>query len=117
MLQRLNYQVTVSNQPHAAVELFREKPGHYALVITDLTMPEMNGLGVALQLRAIRPAVPVILMTGFRSIITPENLREAGVCELLEKPVSIIALAEVVQRARNLESQNQMTRLLRASAC
>ncbi len=99
MLKRLNYQVIVSNQPRAAVALFRENPAQFALVITDLTMPEMNGLEVTRQLRAIRPDVPVILVSGFSSALTPENLREAGVRELLEKPVSITALAEVVQRA------------------
>ena len=98
LLVRLNYQVVCCNHPREAIDLFRQNPAQFALVITDLTMPEINGLEVARQLRAIRPDLPVILASGFTAELTPESLRAAGICAQVEKPVSLIALAEVVRR-------------------
>ena len=99
MLERLNYRVTVCNRAADAVGLFRESPRAFDLVITDLTMPEMNGLEVTRQLHAIRADVPVILVSGYSPELKPENLRAAGICELLEKPAALTALADVSQRA------------------
>ena len=99
LLQRLNYQVTTCNSAREAVEIFRQNPAQFDVAITDLTMPEMNGLEVARQLVAIRASLPVVLASGYSAALKEEHLREAGVCELLEKPVSLHALAEVLQRA------------------
>jgi len=98
LLCRLNYQVVTSNSAREAVRLVQANPSQFDLVITDLTMPEMNGLEVARQIRVIRPDLPVVLTSGLSSSVSAESLREAGVRELLEKPVSLTALAGVVQR-------------------
>jgi len=98
LLERLNYQVTTSNSAQAAIGLFRENPRRFDLVITDLTMPDINGLELALQLHALQPEVPVLLASGFSSALTSENLREAGIREQLVKPLSLTALAEALQR-------------------
>jgi CheY-like chemotaxis protein len=98
MLGRLDYQVTTSNQPREAIHWVRENPAQFDLVITDLTMPEMNGLEVAKQLHAIRPDLPVILVSGYSVSVGAERLREAGICERLDKPVSPAVLGEVLAR-------------------
>ena len=67
-------------------------------MITDLTMPEMNGLEMTRQLRALRPGTPVILASGFTSDLTSDSLKAAGVSALLDKPISRTALAETLQR-------------------
>jgi PAS domain S-box-containing protein len=99
LLSRLNYQVVTSNSACAALKLFDEDPARFALVITDLTMPDMNGLELARQLRAVRQNVPVILTSGYAPELNRQNLQTAGVCELLEKPVSMPQLVAAVQRA------------------
>ena len=98
LLRRMNYQAITSNHAGEAIRLFRENPALFDLVITDLTMPEINGLEVARQIRAIRPDMPVVLVSGLSAALTEETLHEAGIRELLEKPVSMNALADVVQR-------------------
>jgi len=97
LLQLLHYQVTACNQPGAAVDLIKSKAGDYDLVITDLTMPGMNGLELARQIHDLRPHLPVLLVSGFTSTLTQENLNEAGICQLLPKPVAIADLAEALQ--------------------
>ena len=98
LLTRLNYQVTTSTSARHAVALCRENPAQFDLVITDLTMPELNGLEVARQIRGIRPDTPVILTSGFSVELNREDLIAAGISELLKKPVGMNQLAEAVQR-------------------
>jgi len=98
MLRRLDYQVTTSNHGSEALRLVRANPAQFDLVITDLTMPEINGLEVARQLHAIRPELPVILMSGFDVAVDAASLRETGIREQLQKPVSMSTLSAVLQR-------------------
>ena len=98
LLVRLNYQATSCNNARDAISLFRRNPAAFDLVITDLTMPDMNGLEVARQIHALRPDLPVILASGFSADLDRENLRQAGIWELIEKPVSMTVLADAVQR-------------------
>jgi len=97
-LLRLNYQVTISNSAPEALRWFRENPAQFDLVITDLTMPDMNGVEVARLIHALRPELPIILASGYATSVNAETLREAGILELIEKPVSWTALAAVVHR-------------------
>jgi PAS domain S-box-containing protein len=99
LLTRLNYRVMACSNAREALRLCQRNPGGIDLVITDLTMPELNGLEVARELRKLRPDLPVILASGFSAELTEELLAEAGICELLEKPVSREALAKAVGRA------------------
>jgi len=98
LLEHLNYRVTSYNHAGEAVRWFRENPAQFDLVITDLAMPDMNGLEVARQLRSLRPEMPVVLTTGFAPELDREKMQAAGICELLEKPVSLSALAAVLER-------------------
>jgi PAS domain S-box-containing protein len=98
MLQRLDYQVTTSNQASEAIRLVRDNPAQFDLLITDLAMPEMSGLEVANQIHTLRPELPVILVSGYSVSVDSERLREAGICERLDKPVSPSTLAEVLVR-------------------
>jgi len=97
-LSRFHYEITTSNHPEEALRIFKESSAKFDLVVTDLTMPGMSGLELARQLRAIRPELPVILMSGYSGSVTDEMLRDAGIQELLEKPIAPRALAEAVQR-------------------
>jgi FixJ family two-component response regulator len=54
---------------------------------------------VARQLHLLRPELPIILASGFSADVSRETLDDAGICELLEKPISRDLLAEVVQRS------------------
>jgi PAS domain S-box-containing protein len=101
LLKHLNYRVTTSNSGSEAVELVRLLPNQFDLVITDLTMPELNGLGVARNVSECNPNLPVILMSGFSANTSEDQIRAAGIYAQLDKPVSITALGETVYRALN----------------
>ena len=99
LLERLNYRVTACNLASEALRQFRENPAQFDLVITDLTMPEISGLEVARQIRVLRADLPVILATGYGYSLSAATLQEAGITQLLEKPLALATLAEAIQRA------------------
>jgi CheY-like chemotaxis protein len=99
MLERLGYQVTTRTNALEAITAVRNQPDAFALVITDLTMPGMDGLGLGSHLLQLQPRLAIILTTGYRGVMELENVRELGFRDLLVKPTSARALGEAVHRA------------------
>jgi CheY-like chemotaxis protein len=60
-LQLLGHDVVTIDNPLEALDLFRADPYRFDLVITDMSMPEMDGGRLATSLLAIRPDLPVIM--------------------------------------------------------
>jgi PAS domain S-box-containing protein len=112
LLQMLNYQVSTCNKPSEALALLRKNPDDYDLVITDRIMPEMNGLEVAAEIHGLRPQLPILLSTGLKGALTDEDLRKAGIRELLEKPVEITKLAETLHTLLDKKMKRARTHLL-----
>lgn len=97
-LERLGYNVTMALSPSVALSEFKKDPSAYALLVTDLTMPEMSGVDLTRAVLKIRPGLPVILASGFSGGITEANAKEIGICELLPKPLTVANIAEIIQR-------------------
>ena len=97
LLETLGYHVETRTSPNDALEAFRAQPGRYDVVITDMTMPRMNGDRLAGEIRKIRQDVPVILCTGFSRKISRENAMESGISAILMKPLTLVELANAVR--------------------
>lgn len=82
--------------PQALAEL-KTAPHAFQLVITDLDMPEMNGIEFRQAIDRVAPQVPVILATGSASISEAEA-REAGFSGLFRKPSSLAVLREAIAK-------------------
>jgi two-component system, chemotaxis family, CheB/CheR fusion protein len=65
LLLRMGYEVDLAGSGEEAVELLRQDPNRYALVVLDLTMPGMTGAQALVEIRRIQPTIRVILMSGF----------------------------------------------------
>ncbi len=87
MLERLGYHVTAQNGSVDALETFRAQPDKFDLVITDLTMPNLTGDKLAVELMKIRSDIPVILCTGFSEKMSREKAESLGIKKFLLKPV------------------------------
>lgn len=98
-LERLNYRVTPTSHATEALEIFARAPGQFDAVLTDLTMPQLGGLELARRLRALRPDLPVVLMSGYLLGVEDRELRAAGVVQVVQKPFGVHALGEAVSRA------------------
>jgi PAS domain S-box-containing protein len=105
ILESLGYQMTVTTRPLEALDLFKKNPQDFDLVIADQTMPQMTGLELAQELLALRPELPVILVTGFSQVVTPEKAKAAGVREFIMKPLSISELTNAISQALGKEAQ------------
>jgi len=99
MLTRLGYQVTTSEDSLQALELFRARPEAFSLVVTDMSMPKMNGTAFARAILSIRPDIPIVLCTGYSAGLTPESAQLLGVHDVLMKPINMQSLATSVRKA------------------
>jgi PAS domain S-box-containing protein len=99
MLTRMGYAVEAVTSPSVALDLVREQPERFDLVITDLAMPTLTGLELARKIASARPHLPIILTTGNPGSLTLAEVRGKGVCELLVKPPTSQSLFEAINRA------------------
>jgi len=99
ILERLGYSVTTKTSPLEALTTVRAHPDEFDLVITDLTMPGMDGTQLGSQLLLIRPTLPIIITTGYSRAMTLDKIAELGFRELLHKPANARSLGEAVHRA------------------
>ncbi|MFH2218501.1 MAG: response regulator [Pseudomonadota bacterium] len=97
-LERLGYRVKGVTSPVEALEIFRVKPNDFDLAITDMTMPQMAGDKLAVELMKVRKDIPVILCTGFSSKISDEKAAALGIKGFAMKPLSKEDLAKVVRK-------------------
>jgi len=99
MLERLGYKVTSKTNVLEAIAAVRDQPEAFHLVVTDLTMPGLDGIKLGTQLLQLQPRLGILLSTGYSGVITEEDVRELGFRGLLIKPTTARALGEAVHRA------------------
>jgi CheY-like chemotaxis protein len=104
MLERMGYTVTAKTSALEAIAAVREHPEAFQLVVTDLTMPGVDGIKLGSQLLQVQPRLGIILSTGYSGVITEEAARELGFRGLLVKPTTARALGEAVHRALHPEA-------------
>jgi two-component system cell cycle sensor histidine kinase/response regulator CckA len=97
-LSHLGYRVTGVNSAAEALKTFHQQPGAIDLVITDLTMPGMNGIDLATALHEVRPELPIILASGFGGLRTAHFARGPGRRAVLQKPFTTETLARTVHQ-------------------
>ena len=99
MLERLGYTVTAKTSPVEALETLRNQPEAFQAVVTDLTMPHLDGIKLGTQLLQIQPRLRMVLATGYSGMLTEESVQELGFRSLVVKPTTARILGEAVARA------------------
>lgn len=97
MLEQMGYSVTARTSSIEALGAFQNRPQKFDLVITDATMPNMDGIELSQELIRIRPDIPIILCTGFSETITQEKALNAGIKEYIMKPVIKENIAQAIR--------------------
>jgi len=100
LIETMGYQVTVAVDGQAALEQFREHPEAFDLVITDQTMPKITGVELTIKLLKIRSSLPVILCTGYSSLIDQEKAESIGVSGFILKPFSRKEIGTMLRKLR-----------------
>lgn len=97
ILKQAGYSVTTKTASIESLELFRSKSEDFDLVICDMTMPNMTGDVLAVELMKIRPDIPVILYTGYSKKISDETASEIGIKAFAYKPIDKSELYKIVR--------------------
>ncbi|MGO9414985.1 MAG: PAS domain S-box protein [Syntrophobacteraceae bacterium] len=98
ILENLGYTVLASRTPGHAVRLVEDHPGDIHLLMTDMVMPEMNGLELAEKLSAIRPGIKCLYMSGYTAdVIAHRGILDEGV-NFIQKPFGANDLAASVRQ-------------------
>ncbi len=98
MLESLGYRVTAKTNSIKALSTFENQPLEFDLVITDQTMPGMTGSDLAQRILQIRPGMPIILYTGFSSLISEKKASELGIQGFALKPLAKKDIAAIIRK-------------------
>jgi predicted ATPase/signal transduction histidine kinase/GAF domain-containing protein/CheY-like chemotaxis protein len=104
ILADLGYEPLGYTSSVAALQAFRAAPTRFDLVLTDEMMPDLTGTELAREIRQLRPNSSIILMSGYGGPQLRERAQDAGVFEVLRKPLVRRDIAEPVARA--LQARN-----------
>jgi two-component system, sensor histidine kinase and response regulator len=100
-LGQLGWDSDVASDGAQALACWRRNPERYALLLTDIQMPRLNGLELARHVRADSSAgarLPIVACSGSLETIDPLACRRAGIDECLPKPLPLAQLRAVLSR-------------------
>jgi CheY-like chemotaxis protein len=105
-LRQMGYRIITRADSPNALETFRAEPQHFDLVITDHTMPSLQGAELSEKLGDIRPDLPVILMTGLNQPPDFSDSRYASLRAVVQKPINFVELShhlrDFLDKSRNI---------------
>jgi len=96
-LSRANYVVRSTSNAATLYNWVLEGAGD--VILTDVVMPDENGLDLLPRIKKIRPDVPVIVMSAQNTLLTAIKATERGAYDYLPKPFDLKELLQVVERA------------------
>lgn len=98
MLERIGCEAQECVSGPSALDILREKPGYYDIILSDHLMPGMTGLEMARELRKGGIDIPIVLLSGYSKEKLTEALndKEAGIEAFLRKPTDSRTLSETI---------------------
>lgn len=114
ILQEDGYRVDTSADGTQAIEAIRAN--HYDLVLTDLKMPGIDGLGVLAEVQKCSPGTVTLMMTGYGSVDSALEAVQLGAYEYLRKPMEVPELKQAVRRSLERKRLSQVDTLYRVSS-
>ena len=100
ILKEENFEVDVTLSGRQGLEWAIAKD--YDIVLTDLRMPDIGGMRVLRDVKRAKPAMPVVMITGFSNVKSAVEAMKLGAAEYLEKPFAPDALVKVIQKALHM---------------
>lgn len=96
-LDGLGYKTESTTDPLNALEILRNNPEKFDLVITDMTMPKMTGDQLVVEVKKICQTIPTIICTGYSAKVSGMDTVELGINAIVMKPLDKSELAAVVR--------------------
>ena len=95
-LRRGGYSAMTASSAHEAIDLMTHR--EFSLVLTDVKMPEMDGLALFQKIKELRPETSVVIMTGFPNLQDAINVIKEGAVDYLQKPFPPDKLIDIVEQ-------------------
>jgi CheY-like chemotaxis protein len=105
VLQSAGYRVLASSTPTHALELAREHAWNVDLLLTDVVMPEMNGIDLAEKLRQLQPKLVTVFMSGYAEGDLLRNIRAQSAMHI-QKPFTVNFLLSRLAEALAANASN-----------
>jgi two-component system response regulator HydG len=101
ILTDVGVRVRIARDAESALVAFEER--EWSLVVTDMRMPEIDGLELLTMLKERRPATPILVMTGFADAETVARAAHSGALGVLNKPIDLDGLIALIERIAQAE--------------
>jgi two-component system response regulator HydG len=111
LLSGWGYAVFDADDGEKAIQEVRERP--FDLILLDIRMVKLSGLEALAEIKAINPAIPVIIMTAYASVETAVEALKKGAYDYLIKPLDFTELRLAMERAMEHSHLKEENRLLR----
>jgi len=98
-LSHAGHEITEAEDGGLAAEILQEQNGAFDLLLSDIKMPVMDGIALALNVAPAYPDVTIVLMTGFADQRERAHGLEALIYDVIPKPFTLQALMEKVADA------------------
>ncbi|HET6931376.1 MAG TPA: PAS domain S-box protein [Candidatus Acidoferrum sp.] len=98
LLERRGYRVSGFTDAANALKLFRERPGDFDAVVTDLSMPGMSGFELTEEIHRTRADIPVLLTSGYLQAEDQQKAESLGIRETIQKPATAEKLAGALEK-------------------
>ncbi len=108
-LQTSGYEVELAGTAEEGLALAERAD----LVLTDLRLPGMSGLDFLEKMHALRPGLPVVMMTAFGSVETAVDAMKKGAADFLVKPFSLDHLTAVAAKALEMQDLREENKRLK----
>ena len=94
------FDIDTFTNPLYALEIFKQYPERYSMLLTDINMPEMRGSALAREMKKLKPDIKVVIMTAFDLGVEEfsYSLPEIKRTDILKKPFRLGQLSECVQK-------------------
>ncbi|MDX2494056.1 MAG: response regulator [Desulfuromusa sp.] len=98
LLEDFGYKVTCAFDGGAALQLFQQQANSFDLIITDESMPGMNGIELAQQVFMLSPSTPVILCSGHLLTMQEKGMDKANIAAVLAKTSVCSELPRMIEK-------------------
>lgn len=102
---RSGHSVRVAEDGRRALTMLRERPAD--LIISDVQMPDIGGIELLREARALLPDVAVVMMTAFATVETAREAFKLGADDFIQKPFDVEELKLIVEKALELRNLKQ----------
>ncbi len=98
ILTSMGHTVVVAEDGGEAVDIFLEEHETIDAVVLDLVMPVLSGRETYIELKKIKPSIPVLISSGFRKDERIDEMIELGVADFLQKPYTVDEMKRVITK-------------------